>query len=534
MNEPAPPPAPAGPERIAYAGPEDVARLLAAMAAKGSAKVETYGTSAGGRPLLVLRVGRADLPQVLVHGGVGDRDAAGTAAALEVAQRLVEGPEAGKSNPLDRVGFLVIPAPNPDALAAFLTGKGVRGGGSWDRDRDGQAGEDGPRDVDGDGEILWMRRKTPTGTYAPDVAAAKADGKVMGDPRAMKDGGVDVRREASYEKPVPEAGDTDGDGEVGEDPPGLDLTRQFCGTWDEPGPWPGEGPFPAFAPEVKALMDLSYETTRLVAWYGFASEGPRIERPSERGKDADVDDALYGKVAEAWKAASGLETRKASERPGGSGNPGSDLDWASKHLGCLAARVPVWRIDKQEKNGRERADPDEVDWLLWDDARGGKGFVPWHEVPHPRWGTVEVGGWRRFTRWEPPADLLPAAVRKVVGVPIAHAEFAPRLDVVVEVEAAGTGTWRVKARATDPGGGPTDAPSSERARRATGVRVSFRPAAGVEVLGGPPVAAVGIVAAGGASGWTTWIVRRWGAGALGTARAGHRVAGAASKEVATP
>ena len=513
-------------------------RRLEALKGPG-ASLSTYGTSAGGRPLHLLRIGRADLPQVLVHGGMGDRDAAGTAAALEFAERLARGPGTAKPDPLDSVGFLVIPAPNPDALEAFFAGKGERGGGSVDRDRDGKRGEDGPDDLDGDGEILTMRRKSVSGAFAADDAPPKADGKKMGDPRLVKDAGVDARREVSFERPVPEGTDGDGDGEVDEDGPGLDLTRQFAGVWDEPGPWPGEGPFPGFAPEVKALMDLSYETAHLVAWYAFTSEGPRIERPSERNKEvakaAEADDGLYGKIAAEWKSASGLETRRAWERPGAAGNPGSDLDWAATHLGLVAARVPVWRIDKEEGNGRDRADPDELDWLLWDErARGGKGFVPWHEAKHPQWGTVEVGGWRRFTRYEPPADLLPAAVRRVVGVPAVHAGCAPGVEPVLEVEAAGAGVFRVKVRAANRGGGPTDTSAAERGRRAMGVRLSFAPAAGAEVLGGPPVQAVGTIAAGGVSGEVVWIVRRTGAGPLGTATAFHRVAGTAKREVATP
>ncbi len=299
----------------------------------------------------------------------------------------------------------MIPAPNPDALAGFLAGTTARGGGNVDRDRDGRAGEDGADDLDGDGEILLMRRRRPGGSFAVPETPAKPDGKVTSDPRLLEEAGVDARRAKSYERPRPEGKDDDGDGDVNEDPPGLDLTRQFMGVWEELGPWPGDGPFPGYAPEVRALLELSYETTNLVAWYAFVSEGPRLERASERGKDADADDALYGRLGAAWKQACGLELRRASERPGAGDNPGSELDWAARHLGVPALRVPVWRIAKEEANGRERADADELDWLLWNDrVLGGKGFVPWHEVKHPQLGTVEVGGWKRFTRYEPPAD----------------------------------------------------------------------------------------------------------------------------------
>jgi hypothetical protein len=237
----------------------------------------------------------------------------------------------------------------------------------------------------------------------------------------------------------------------------------------------------------------------------------------------------------AWKAACGLESRKASERPGGGKNPGSDLDWACRHLGVVAVRVPVWQIAKEDGNGRERSDPDELDWLLWNDrVLAGQGFVPWREARHPQHGTVEVGGWKRFTRHEPPKDLLTAAVRRVSRLPAVHADFAPRLQVHVDTKALGAGLFEVKARVANAGGGPTDTASAEHGKRAMAVRVSFGAAPGAERTAGPAVASAGVLAAGGVSGETTWIVRRPSGGALGTVTARHRAAGTATKEVSTP
>jgi hypothetical protein len=279
-------------------------------------------------------------------------------------------------------------------------------------------------------------------------------------------------------------------------------------------------------------MDLTYEETRLVAWYAFVSEGPRLERASERGKEADADDALYGLLGEAWKKASGLETKKASERPGSDRHPASELDWAARHLGIAAVRVPVWRIAKEEGSARDRADPDELDWLLWNDrVLGGKGFVPWRETKHPQWGSVEVGGWRRFTRHEPPADRLAESVRRVSLLPRVHEDFAPRLGLVVEAKDLGASTWRVTARAKNVGGGPTDTKLMENAARASGVRLTFVPEEGTETLGGPRVAIVGSLPAGGVSPEAVWIVRRRGDRVLGTVKAFHRVAGTAEAEV---
>jgi hypothetical protein len=476
-----------------------------------------------------------------VHGGLAANDAAGTVACLDLAERLLapEGAEA-----LERVSFVLLPAPNPDGLDAFLKGGspagGRAGGGQLDRDLDGKRGEDGPEDLDGDGEVLRMRRVTALGAWSA-AEQVEQPGTPQADPRRMVEKGTDARRKTSYEV-LDEGRDDDGDGEVNEDPSGMDLARQMAGWWEDQGPWRGEGAFAGQAPETRALMEFSYELPTLLAWYGFRSEGPFLLRASEHGKLADADNALYDQVGGALKARTGVDVRRASEMAGGRPNPGSDLDWAAGHLGVLAFAIPVWRIPKQEGYAPERAHADEVDWLLWNDrVLGGQGFRAWTAHAHPTLGAVEIGGWKRFTRTEPPPALLGDAVWAVSLAPLVHAEFAPRLTLDVQVEDRGAGVFAVRARVADDGGGPTDTPLSVQRRRAMSVRVALALEDGVERLGGPAKADVGVLAAGAASGEITWLVRRAPPRAnraaepvLGAITAQHRVAGRVTAEVRAP
>lgn len=49
------------------------------------------------------------------------------------------------------------------------------------------------------------------------------------------------------------------------------------------------------------------------------------------------------------------------------------------------------------------ANKDEAAWLKYsDEQRDGAGFVPWTEVDHPKYGTVEVGGWVPYFKLNPP------------------------------------------------------------------------------------------------------------------------------------
>lgn len=530
--------APAPPPVLAYAGSADVEATLEAAAAAApmawGARVERYGTSAGGRALLALHLGPATRPTVLVHGGLGDRDAAGTVACLDLARRLAAAPDAP-----DGPSWLLVPAPHPDALDAFLAGRLPETAEALrvDRDRDGRRGEDGPSDIDGDGLVLWMRRAHGGGTWR--ARAARPTDKrredagpeaVTGDPRWLEETGVDTREAPAYQL-LREGLDDDGDGEVNEDPPSLDLTRQLCGTCDAVGPWGGEGPFPGHAPESRALMDLSLTRPSLVAWYGFTSVGQRLLRANERGKVADEDGPLYERLAKDLEAATGL----TMERCGG-GNPGSDLDWASVHLGVPAVRIPVARGVRHALDARPGDDVSELDWLLWnDEVLGGAGFKPWTPFVHPTLGEVEIGGWLPFSRHEPPAALLGEAVARVVAAPRCHAGHLPRLDLEVKVGAHGAGLFEIEVHVANTGGGPLETKAARDGRLARPVHVRLVLADGVQRLGGAPVATASPWEPGAREGPLRWLVRAApGQGPLGRLVAHHRVAADLEREVPRP
>jgi hypothetical protein len=536
-------PAPsAEPEEMTYVTSAEVAARLADLeqaAARGGPRtsVSEYGKSARGTPLLALWVGEPGRPLVLVHGGLAANDAAGTRACLHLAQRLAAGDGA---EALARVAYVLIPAPNPDALDDFLLGMPRAGGGALDRDLDGRTGEDGPDDVNGDGAVTRMRRRSPRGTWALASEVELKDTPAT-DARRMLEKGLDPARAASYEL-FEEGRDDDGDGVLGEDPPGMDLTRNMAGWWDHQGPWGGEGPYAGSAPETRALMEFSFGLTNLVAWYGFRAEGPWLLRANEHGSHADADNALYDGLGAALTAHTGIGVKRASEATGGVRNPGSDLDWAAVHLGVPAFALPVWRIAKEAAHKVDRPCADETDWLLWNDrVLGGSGFAPWTPFEHPTLGPVEIGGWKRFTRHEPPPRFLGDAVRSVAPAPLVHARFVPALALDLEVEDRGDGLFRLKVRARNRGTAPTEPALAAARKLAHPVRVTLALEDGVERLGGPVVGDAGVLAPGASSAPLTWLVKRSAPRPgraneplLGALTASHRVAGRVTIEVKAP
>ncbi len=514
-----------------------------------------YGKSALDRPLAAIFIGRKQAPTVLVHGGLMDRDCAGTVACVELARRIL----ANIDTHTKSVSWLIIPAPHPDALDAFLAGRPSRTHKSYlvDRDLDGTRGEDGPHDINGDGVVAEMRIRDASGTWVPsekDNESSKKDeseASPSSGREEMEDAGVDARRAVSY-RLLDEGADLDGDGEIGEDPPSLDLSRNMTGYWTHAGPWGGEGPFPGWAPETKALMDLTYGITNLVAWYSFTSSGDEILRANANGKINDADGALYKRIAAALKERVGLKTIKASDSYE-AGNPGCDLDWAGVHLTVPAFRVPIWRLPMMpmKKAAKDSSNDEEVkkskakdeakpkpyaSWLAWDEAEnGGEGFMPWTAHKHPTLGDVELGGWKPFYRYEPPESYLSAAVAAVVEAPLVHSEFAPALKLTFETKSLGVGIVEVTARVMNVGHVPTSTASARKRKRSMSVRVEWDLAGDVTLVGGKRHVRVGHLDAGKASKELRWLLRKNdGAALLGTLKARHRVAGSVSEEVRVP
>ncbi len=497
-------------------------RLQRRAAARGlAAEVRRYGTSAGGRPLVCLALGRGP-STVFVHGGLGRRDAAGPVAVLALAERLVERPAEHD------VAFLLVPAPNPDALDGFFLGAYPPGGGDVDRDRDGRRGEDGPRDLDQDGEIVKMRRLSVAGAFA-DAAAPPG---LAAERRDVVPAGTDARRARSYDL-FDEGRDDDGDGRVNEDPPGLDLTRGIEGWFEGQGPWDGDGPFPGSAPEARALMDLTWNEAGLVLFVGLESAGPRVLYGPEAGPLPGGDRGFEERVGRALAEAVRRPLAPASGLPQKS--PGSDLDWAVCHLGLAAARLPLWWVEKDPGRTEPREVADDVDWALWDErVLSGRGFVPWHAFRHPTLGAVEIGGWRRFTRYEPPRDRLADLVPPVVEALAALARFVPRLEPLVEVESVGAGLYSVTVRVANRGEAPTDTEQAEARRVHHPVRVLLEPASGVLVVAGGPAARVGRIEAGAVSSSARWLLEGHADGPLARVRVIHPRAREARAEVLAP
>lgn len=224
-------------------------------------KLETYGTSAGGRKLIALTIAGkgtvdpAKRPAIFVGANLVGYHNAGTQAAIALVEKLV----ANKTAPvLATRTFYVLPALNPDAHDAMFAKtkwRNAANGSQLDRDVDGLVGEDGPDDLNGDGRITQMRIADPNGDYLPDPADARLLKRV--DP---------LKGEKGQYRLYTEGADNDRDGQYNEDPAGgMRPDKNFAHAWNDGDP--ESGPFPGATPEARAVMD--YLLARRNTAYAF-------------------------------------------------------------------------------------------------------------------------------------------------------------------------------------------------------------------------------------------------------------------------
>jgi hypothetical protein len=323
-----------------YHDRSEVASELAAMAREHPdlAILQTFGDSAGGHPIQVLRlagpgsVPADERPAVFVGANVAGYHNAGTEAALHLARALIEGAGGSTAALLTDVTFYIAPVLNPDAHDALFGAVRVRRSGNEmriDRDRDGFEAEDGFDDLDGDQRITELRIPDPAGEWLPHPD----------EPRLM------VKRDSargwvgSY-RLVSEGDDDDGDGSYNEDPPeGIVVDNNFPHAF--PYPKAEAGPWASYAPEAKAILDGFFARRNVAVAVVYGPANNLLATPEGLGETADLGSQKF-KVPAGVRSRHGVHARR--DLGGGEGEP---LCPPAGHNQRAARPVP-WRRARHE------------------------------------------------------------------------------------------------------------------------------------------------------------------------------------------
>ena len=362
----------------------------------------------------------------------------GTEVCLYIIDKLVTGygsdPEI--TDLIDKKVFYICPIVNPDGVynSVELGIAQRQNSEKVDNDGDGKINEDGPDDLNGDGNFTQFRYKDPKGRYVIDDA----------DSRLMVRIGNNEKTDKERYSVITEDKDNDDDGERGEDSErGIDVNRNFPEVWfRENGMQGGSGKYPTSSPEAHAIAEFFTNHTNILMGQYFHTSGGFTYRPlgtsphgSLHPKDVAVMDMIMGKkyleilgedVPKAWIYPDSLTQYKEElkdtkvnkyakqrgyELPRGwrvSYNETRDQrysfgmasDWMYMQYGVYSVTTELWNpmndIDDFPTFEGEDAYLNRNRELLkyQDEQYGGEYFIDWKPFKHPELGDGEIGGWK--------------------------------------------------------------------------------------------------------------------------------------------
>jgi hypothetical protein len=388
------------------------------------------GRSREGRPIWAVDVNNDDTgppeekPGFYVDGNIHGGEVLGGEAALAFLDRLLSeyGNDPDITELVDTRAFYVVPIVNPDGRAISVdTPENHR----WnvrpvDEDEDGLVDEDPPEDLDGDGRILQMRVRDPSGEWTIHTS----------DPRRMVRAPLLDEPNASAPpryRVLGEGVDNDGDGRFNEDRVGgVDLNRNFPANWS--AAQFASGPYPLSEPESHALVGYIVARPNIAAIHTFHTSGGLLLRfPTLADQDwefprADIE--AYEAIAADGVPVTGYRNFAGAKQPiVDLMSPGHGVfnDWGSKVFGVLAMTTEMWSHAIGE--GQDAL-------FAWnDDVLDGSGFIDWYPFDHPDLGAVELGGWDRFSTSSPPEHLIADEVDRNVRWVLTFARKTPLVAI---------------------------------------------------------------------------------------------------------
>ena len=417
-----------------YAGIADILQKIV-KAYPGLAKLESIGKSFEGRDLWCIAItdysqgDAAKKPGMYIDGNIHSNEVQGSEFAMYTAWYLTENFNDNnfiKELLADKI-FYIVPTINPDARDSFFkkpnNASSPRSGViPIDNDMDGMVDEDGYDDLDGDGNIVQMRRKNSNGRYKVDP----------NNPNRMIAVGPDET--GDYEMLGLEGIDNDGDGVVNEDGAAFeyDPNRDWGWNWQPNNIQNGAYKYPFSLPENRAVMEFVMKHPNIAAGQSYHNAGGMILRGPGAAEDvntynaADIQvyDVIGKKGEEIIPGYKYLVVYKDLYSVFG-----GELDWFYGGRGIYTFTNELWTPYQLFNSDATRQQNDETTfkfdrYLLFKDA-----FVEWHLYNHPQYGQVEIGGFKKnFTRMHP-GFLLESDAHRNMAFTVYHAYHTPKLEI---------------------------------------------------------------------------------------------------------
>ncbi len=388
-------------------------------------------------------------PAMWIDANVHGNEVQGGEAVLYTAWYLLEnyGHNARIDELVDQRTFYLLPTVNPDSREAWFrdandANSSRTGRQPHDDDGDGLFDEDPPDDLDGDGNIVQMRKYMPgEGIYRLDpddprlmIPVPPNDKGIKGDWILLGEEGID----------------NDGDGLVNEDGVGgYDMNRSDPSMWMPEYVQGGAGPYPLYWPETRAIAEFLLQKPNLAALQSFHNAGGMILRGpgaeafgeypredlqvfDELGRDGERMLPFYRYMV-IWKDLYSVF--------------GGFATWGYEGLGVISFTNELWNSEQQYPDSSKAGivpTGRKGDHFFDDALLMGAGFVNWHPYNHPQFGPIEIGGFKKDVGRVPPTFLIEEMVHRNALFCLKHAEAMPIVRIAKsEVSDLGGGVHAV-------------------------------------------------------------------------------------------
>lgn len=399
-------------------------------------KVNSIGKSYQNRDIFILEItdyqtgNPAQKPGFYIDGGIHANELQATEISLYTAWYLLENYATIPfiKQLLQEKIFYIAPSISPDARENFIykpnTANSSRSGmRPFDNDGDGLVNEDKMDDLDGDGNIVMMRRKSPAGRW-------KVDPKYPA--RMMR---VAPDELGEYEMLGYEGIDNDGDGLVNEDDEGTyDPNRDWAWGWQPDYVQRGALFYPGTLPETRAVKDFVVKHPNIAGAQSYHNYGGMFLR----GPGAAEDEKFYNRQDVSVYDVIG----KLGERmvPGYNYYVihkdlytvyGGEIDFLTLGRGIFTFSNELMTSYKlfNDKSVRNRWENDEFyefdKYLLF-----GDGYVDWKPFKHPQFGDIEIGGPKKNYIRNHPGFLLMEEAHRNMAFTLYHAHQTPKLEIL--------------------------------------------------------------------------------------------------------
>ncbi|MZQ79953.1 MAG: hypothetical protein GT599_08335 [Bacteroidales bacterium] len=452
-------------------------KMVEAMKALNTAypeftKLDEVGRSEEGRIIWALTINNPKTgdpfskPGVYVDGNIHGNEIQAGEVCLYLANRLLTnyGKITEITDVVDRNVFYIIPVVNVDGRAHFFSDANTASTNRslripMDDDRDGLFDEDGPDDLDGDGNISTMRIRDTLGRLRSDPA----DKRLM---ITVKPG-----EKGEWTLLGQEGIDNDGDGLINEDGEGyVDGNRNWGMNWKPNYAQRGAGNYPFEGKGIRAIAEWMLARPNIILVFAFHNNGGMYLRgptSKEAGELPQEDVAVYDYLGEHMeKIVPGY--RYLISWKDLYPTYGDFTDFTDKIIGSYSLVGELFQpatetydgtLKRVEEERSRSGDPSAGDRqrLLFDDnVNQGELYKEWTAFKHPVYGDIEIGGWTKMSSRLPHPFMLQDLVHRNASSVIFAARQTPRVTMdVFEVKKIGGDLWSVRVRLVNSGAIPS-------------------------------------------------------------------------------